>query len=209
VSHLAAMEVPAEKNHTPFGRSEMRKWLVSTVLAVALTATAQPRMTVRVYNMAQVPEGILKEALAAGDTILRQAGVASEWVTEAGASCEAATFTIRILRGGSRVPGEPNAFGAAMVTKNGDRINKADAFYGRVLEYSTSRRETAWLLANVMAHEICHLLLGGQHYSRGLMRASWDKQDMKVALVMPLKLDEAEKVSLRQAASQLNCQVLH
>jgi hypothetical protein len=206
---LAAIEVLADRIHTLLGRSDVKKRLTIAMLSVYLSGAAQPKVTVRVYNLAKVPDGILSEALSAGKAILAQAGIESEWATREVESCDPAVFTIRVLRGTSRVHGVPEAFGAALLTRYAEPPNRADAFYGSVLEYATTPRETAWLLANVMAHEVGHLLLGSKHSPRGLMRGSWDKEDIRAALVMPLKLEKSEAADLRAAAARLSCPVAH
>lgn len=187
----------------------MKKRLTIAILSVYLNGAAQPKVTVRVYNLAHVPDGILSEALSAGKAILAQAGIESEWSAREVESCEPATFTMRVLRGTSRVHGIPEAFGVAQFTRYADPPNRADAFYGSVLEYATTQRETAWLLANVMAHEVGHLLMGSKHSPRGIMRSSWDKEDIRAALVMPLKIEKTEAADLRAAAARLSCPATH
>lgn len=206
---LAAMEIPAPSRQTPHGRSDVQKRLLLDALVICFTSIAQPKFTVRVYDLAHVREPVLTHALEAGREVFRQAGVESAWVTTPSQSCETATFTVRIMRGRSRMPGAPDAWGVAWLTKNGDPPNRADVYFGDVREHAITESESAWLLANVMAHEVGHLLLGGQHSMAGLMNGHWSKEDTRRAMVIPLRFERNETARLLQAVARLSCPESH
>ena len=106
-----------------------------------------------------------------------------------------------------------DALGAATGTPE-DRGRMAYVFYNRVERISrtylnTARRramddvDTVIVLAHAMAHEVGHLLLPHGHSATGLMRASWDRQDLRLALRGRLKFSAEQAELIRGRLTQL------
>jgi hypothetical protein len=49
----------------------------------------------------------------------------------------------------------------------------------------------------VIAHELCHLLLGGKHSQQGVMRATWDSTDSTLMTLGALKFSPSEGARMR------------
>jgi hypothetical protein len=150
-------------------------------------------ITFRVYNYARVPCGILIAAKRGTTAIFRKAGVETEWIdcqlARAGPHMPACDkpFTdldliLRLLPSsmmGAFAPYE-DSFGMALAGE-GRSSTTAVIFYGQVPELArTGYADEKDILAAVMAHEIGHLLLGGTHSATGIMRAKWNREEVKL-----------------------------
>jgi hypothetical protein len=101
--------------------------------------------------------------------------------------------------GSSRVPagttphGPHNSGGAAFV------------FYDRVCFIALDHQEEIWeVLACAIAHEMGHLLLPAPaHSSTGIMRAQWDKDDMRHARFGALRFTASQSDVIRNKVSSL------
>jgi hypothetical protein len=58
------------------------------------------------------------------------------------------------------------------------------------------------LLGYVIAHELCHLLLGGKHSQQGVMRAAWDSSDLASMTRAALKFSPSEGARMRQVLQE-------
>ena len=168
--------------------------LVALALAGPARA-AEPRLTVGVCNYAKVPEQILRPAAAAAEDIFRKAGVDSEWILREAEPDRPVQLNVRVLHGRSRNVQAPDAFGAALVA--GTSSNLADVFYGLVEDRAFTGPDISMLLANVMAHEVGHLLLGAKHSPRGIMCGPWAREDLKMAIAGQLRFDLGQALRLR------------
>jgi hypothetical protein len=158
------------------------------------TASIEPRfqMTVRIYNYAGVTNGTLIRAEEEGTRIFQKAGVEVAWL-ECGVSplpegqipdCQpplgAIAVNMRVLpasmAGGFKASREEMGF--AVVSARAGSASDAWVFYQRVEDAAATEVASPFqILANAMAHEIGHLLLGPDHHSReGVMRACWDRE---------------------------------
>jgi len=171
-----------------------------------------PKITVTIYNYAQVPSGTLDEAEAVAARIFERANIESSWqehrVTAAGSTTIANTLrtrnevriTMHIIPRSMAVRLTPSqiCLGLSVVPGGNKRGDMAYVFYHRVEELARGRNlSAADSLGHAMAHEIGHLLLGANSHSpSGLMRARWDRSDMLRAATgwLIFTAEEAERL---------------
>jgi hypothetical protein len=169
-------------------------------LAVAPLALAQmpppptslgPEMSISVHNYADVPTTMLSAAEGQAREIYRRAGLETVWVNcspklekiepESCHFSDTTHLTLKI---------SPHAFNA-QVRDRADVLGTAYpddkgvgyfayVFYDRVQELAERQRLGQALLADVMAHEIGHLLLGSNSHSlSGIMCAHWNYDQVR------------------------------
>jgi hypothetical protein len=151
-------------------------------------------ITLRVYNYARIPRAILITAEGETTRIFRKTGVETAWIDCRVSTVEPRTpaceqpFTssdlfLRLLppHMARAVPSYADTFGITFAERN--RLGTdAIILCGRVMELA--RTEYLYeqdILAAVMAHEIGHLLLGGEHSPTGIMRAKWNRGELRMA----------------------------
>jgi hypothetical protein len=161
-----------------------------TLVSIMISA-AEPGLSVGVCNQANVSHDILISALSMAHRIFEDGGIKSEWIDLKQQPDLAVMLYLRILAGKSRNPDSPEAFGNAFVSKSGVRPTLADIYYGQVAEMAWTNTNTAKLLANVMAHEIGHLL-GLQHAKGGVMRGPWREIEFLMAMSEGLRFSTSE-----------------
>jgi hypothetical protein len=168
-------------------------------------------ITVRVYNYAQIPEGILRAAERETARIFSETGVETLWVEcrvsrtqPQSPACKqpfsSSDLVLRLLppHMAGAVPSYADTFGIALTGKDRPGTD-AIIFYGRVAELSRSESlYTQDTLPAVMAHEIGHLLLDGGHSPTGLMRAKWDREELKLAERRQLEFTPEQSVLIRK-----------
>jgi hypothetical protein len=169
-------------------------------LAVAPLASAQipppptalgPEMTISVHDYADVPSKLLSAAEEQAREIYHRAGLETVWLNcspklekiepESCHFSDTTHLTLKI---------SPHAFNAQVR----DRLDVlgtaypddkgvgyfAYVFYDRVQELAERQRLGHTLLADVMAHEIGHLLLGSNSHSlSGIMCAHWNYDQLR------------------------------
>ncbi len=168
------------------------------VMMLSLPGIAEEtRITIGVYTFAQVPAGVLSEAKVKATRIFQKAGIEAEWVdcpvTEAERekfpSCQAlvspSMFSINIITRSmsARYPRRHGELGFAALDDQTGYGSTAYVFFHRVEEEAWgTNSDVSVVLANAMAHELGHLLLGaGGHSRTGIMRGTWDRDDVKRA----------------------------
>jgi hypothetical protein len=155
------------------------------------------RITVRVYNYAEVSRGTLVRAEEEASRIIRDAGVGMTWldcptspaVAEKYPACEALLgamgVDLRILPQAMavRVPSGRERLGFALPSPKAGSASAAWVFYHRVEQLAESKDASqAQILGHAVAHEIGHLLLGpNRHSLTGLMRADWGPAELQRA----------------------------
>ena len=166
------------------------------------------RLTVSVYNDAEVPADVLKLAENEAYQIFRQAGIelyllncripaASE---EASRACREALFPehlhLRIVRKSLGLKGE--TMGISFQSDDGNGCY-ADLFYAPMERlHQTDGTDIPGLLGHVAAHEIGHLLLGANsHSTAGIMHARWTAEELASARVGGLGFSESESRRMR------------
>ncbi len=170
------------------------------------TGRAEPslKITVRVYDYAQVRPRTLVGAKREAGKILRKAGVEVVWLDCYGATVEEnpacrqslgpSDLVLRIVRptGAARAALRHNTCGLSVLPKNGGGGTYTTIFYDGLEEVANALRlPRTLILGHTAAHEIGHLLLGStRHSRRGLMRAvfrpkDWDRAGMGDLLFTP------------------------
>ncbi len=170
---------------------------VWTVAAVAGAAGSQEQViTVRVLDNVGLSGRLMRGATMEAQRILLRAGVATEWLL-CSPSETAEGQDPRCHSGHSRgdlsvgivsrsmegqFPISQWAMGVSVVSLEEHPSSNAYVFHSRVADFMKRIDcSDAFVLGDVIAHEIGHLLLGPAHASQGIMRASWDRQLMAKA----------------------------
>jgi hypothetical protein len=173
-----------------------------TLLAVPAFAFAQnlptisslsPEVSISVHDYAEVPAPLLAAAEGQAREVFRQAGLGTVWLNCSPklererlepSSCyfsDTTHLTLKI---------SPHAMNAqfrnridVLGTSYPDQKGAgyfAYVFYDRIQELAQRRRLGYALLADVMAHEIGHLLLGStSHSASGIMCAHWNYEELR------------------------------
>jgi hypothetical protein len=173
------------------------------------------KITLRVYNYAHIPDVLLSRAEEEATAIYRPAGVEAAWVDcpLSGAeldrfpACQQpmgrADFALRILSAAmtQRAPAGGDALGFALPCPEDATGCYAEVFYQRITEWASGAEISAYqLLSHAMAHEIGHLLLGPNSHSRnGIMRAQWNRDNLRVIARASLRFTPEQTERLRAA----------
>jgi hypothetical protein len=166
-------------------------------------SAADSALIIQVENDAHIPGRILSQAEVLTQQIFHDAGVQTRW-TGPGIenACRSAMLGVRILSSSSTLREAPDALGVAVVSDRPENSWLADIFYGAIAQRVVTRSETVVLLANVIAHEVGHLLLGPNHSAGQLMRGEWVNRGLNSpAKLSPLRFDRGEARQLLDAAS--------
>lgn len=161
------------------------------------------RVTISVYNDAQVAAAVLERAEYQASQVFRHAEIEVHWLNcrvpgvseEASRACREAVFPehlhLRIVRKSLGLKGE--AMGISFQADNGSGCY-ADLFYEPMERlHQSDGTDIASLLGHVAAHEIGHLLLGANSHSRaGIMHAHWTAEELAIARVGGLVFLEKE-----------------
>jgi hypothetical protein len=175
------------------GTCAVLTFLAVTPIAFAQNSPSIPDMTISVHDYADVPTVLLAAAEDQAREIFRHAGLETAWLNcspkleleklEPG-SCyfsDTTHLTLKI---------SPHAMNAQFRNRN-DVLGTAYpdekgagyfayVFYDRIQELAQRRRLGHALLADVMAHEIGHLLLGStSHSASGIMCAHWNYEQLR------------------------------
>ena len=170
-------------------------------LAGQAGAASRPSITVVAYDQAGVGADTLVRAKAETARIVAEAGVDVTWMDPAAVE-PVNTFAIRLLIR----PRAVGASGSVMGTALGDTHEtggSAFVFYDRVLRSAHERQQdVAGVLAYAMAHEMGHLLLPTlAHASSGIMRGSWDGDDLRHIANGSMQFTTAQQTAIRVKAS--------
>lgn len=161
------------------------------------------RLTVSVYNDAEVPADVVKIAENDASRIFGQAGIELYLLNcripavseEASRACREVVFPrhlhLRIVRKSLGLKGE--TLGISFQASDGSGCY-ADLFYEPMeLLHQSDGTDLASLLGHVAAHEIGHLLLGANsHSAAGIMHARWTAEELSTARVGGLVFSENE-----------------
>ena len=190
--------------------------LISTFLFAQVLLGGQPlvrdgekrdaprKMTLRIYDHANLDSGVMQRAQRQTERIFEQFGVETAWLhcptsPEQLASNRACAgrlqpndLVLKILPSemSKRFGFKRGIFGFALPTAVGTPGNNISLFFARVQDLAYYggvgrgyENAQAIILGHMMAHEIGHLLLGpDSHSSKGVMNFPWDKrvlQDME------------------------------
>lgn len=172
-----------------------------------------PRITIRLSNFARVPGGTLAGAKREVTRIFRDIGIEIAWMECTGASRgdtkKAACFeslrpTSLVIRIHPKFHDAGGTFrdstlGFALLSAEPGRSAYGSIFYDYVEELAKQGvASRAQILGHAIAHELGHLLLGRMgHSAHGLMRARWDRQDLRLATVERLVFSPEEVETIR------------
>jgi hypothetical protein len=159
--------------------------------ACASPAALDLTITVRVYNYTQAPPTILARAEREAGRIFGEAGLKVLWLDctpgystpipqdPCQEAIETADIRLRILLAPVRNM-QDSVFGFAIAPA------LASVYYESALgfaKYDQAEFEAPIVLGCAIAHEIGHLLLGSNRHSvSGIMRARWDRRDIREEL---------------------------
>jgi hypothetical protein len=163
------------------------------------------RIKARVYNMAKVRPAVLNAALIEASEIFQRVGVEIEWVD--GSSHQrlgASELYLRIIPRflpNTRCPFGSSHLGYAATSEEGGVL--ATIFFHRVEALAWG--DPSFALGSAIAHELGHLLLGngrgngGPHSASGLMRAHWQRDDLKrkTRETMQFRSEDADRLRAR------------
>jgi hypothetical protein len=157
-------------------------------------------LTIRVFNVAQVPAATLAAAEGDGSYIFRGAGISISWLdcTHAGnprcaVPFQPAELSLRII---AQMTGHSkDAVGAAFVAPEGGVY--ATIAYQPIKEMAARPDLVRQVLSRVMVHEIAHLL-GAAHAFEGNMRARWCVSDLAYTHGFSVTFSASQGAALRQ-----------
>lgn len=185
--------------------------LLETVALPAWANTGPTPLQIYVYNQADVPQKFLIPAEQRTGTILRLAGVRTQWLDcRAGTGSQSCTgllppdtLVLRIVHDSPTLNGD--AFGAAFLALDGSGTY-ANVFYDRLRGFERHWKiSPVTLLGHVMAHEIGHLLLGlDSHSNWGIMQAAWGEDQLTRAERGELFFSANESRILRQRRATMS-----
>jgi hypothetical protein len=156
-------------------------------------------LTIRVYNYARASQRTLALAENEAGEIIGATGVTAVWLDcpafpaeprpiseqverDCSGLASGATLILRILPRSTpaNTSFRETVFGFA------DGSVLASVFYGRIEHFAhevdRDATEIPAILADAMAHEIGHLLLGPSHSKTGIMCGQWDRNNLQRAL---------------------------
>jgi hypothetical protein len=167
------------------------KLLVAGLLAVLLAirpAVAQPagKILVCVAASDETPTLVLLRAEAISSRMFVTAGVAVAWHSKGTAACREAPQSGAVsleLVTNTPAAQHPDALAYAQPYQGFEIVVMLDR-----IERSVSRvSQVSGVLANVMTHEITHLLQGSaRHSETGVMKAHWDRKEFAEMTYRPL-----------------------
>lgn len=182
-------------------------------LTTGLVAQDQPpTLRIYVYNDAGVPEETLAHAERRTGDIFRQAGVQTTWY-----ACST-LGTIRYNCAGLLGPNTvalqivhdsrqmyDSIFGAAFLGAHG-MGQQADIYFDRIRSFSQEENLTlADITGYIVAHELGHLLLGlNAHSWIGIMKATWERNQLEKANKGELWFSRPEAKTIRQRLTQMS-----
>jgi len=171
------------------------------------------KITLRIYNYAQVAPAELSEAEKVASVIFRKAGIEPAWIDcplseedlDRFPACQQSLtpshFVLRLIN--QPLPNFSIAragdIGLALACREDDAGCSAYLSYKSVMNWA-GRADTSAdrILGHAMAHEIGHLVLGPVSHSRsGVMCADWDMDDLAVMARKLLYFTHQQAHSLR------------
>lgn len=164
-------------------------------------ARESTRITISVYNEAEVPPEVLEQAENVASHVFRLAGIEVHWLNcripsvseEASRACREAVFPehlhLRIVPKSLGLKGE--TMGISFQADDGSGCY-ADLFYEPMEQlHQSAGTDVPSLLGHVAAHEIGHLLLGANsHSTAGIMHARWTAEELASAKAGSLRFSE-------------------
>jgi hypothetical protein len=160
-----------------------------------------PVVTVTAYDQTSVPPQTMNRAKLTVTYICAAAGVQVIWMKPSATQSVTAAFAIRLLIRPQAVNGSRLLMGMTLGDTH-DTGGLAFVFYDRVLQSAHEReQDVARLLAYAMLHEMGHLLLPPPaHTSSGIMRATWNDDDLRQITDGSMQFTTAQQSAIRAKA---------
>jgi hypothetical protein len=158
-------------------------------VAVCANAAEAMRFSVKLYNEAEAPAGILAAAQTETVRIFRAAGIELSWTGDSHAP------SLHVANSSGDAPFLPVHGYASAVAKD----NQVVVCYDRVQRNATNNQvPVARLLGHVMAHELGHILLGDNSHARsGIMVPDLGTKELKLAQTGYLLFTKAQAEQMR------------
>jgi len=197
--------------------------LVAVVCPAALLAgeaEPTPTITILVYNNAPAPHDLLHAAEREAERIFSRAGVLVNWCDCSLGHADAASpgtcqegwgeinVALRILAPIDRrshlidyhYRQEPLGFAISP--------GLASVYYDYRARFDERTVGLPMILGGVIAHEVGHLLLGGQHSQQGIMQPELDSRQFSAAILRDLFFSEEESGDIRIEVRRRNASPL-
>ena len=170
----------------------------------------RPAIAALVFNYAAVPPDVMRAASEKVAVIYKSAGVDLVWIEPLGAdstdqgavATSTKTFTVRVLvRPTRRDRWEPSRTSVMGMALASDQLGGVlSIFHDQVVRVTRQYQQPLPdILAVAIAHEIGHVLLPPPaHSPTGIMRAAWEGDDIRHALVGRLEFTPAQADSVRR-----------
>jgi len=177
-------------------------------------ASPKARLTLRIYNYAEVASVELASSEKVAAAIFTSLGIETYWVdcptsqrnARAYPACDSEMGTtdlvLRILprRMAVKLHHSYDSLGFAQTCPESEPACELNVFYHRIDELATKGYRADRVLGYVMAHEIAHVLIGPRHSDEGIMRAEWSASDLqRISLGLSLDFSSDQCSKLRQA----------
>jgi hypothetical protein len=173
-------------------------WLVVTMEALSVAVWAETagvsalEVKVSVFNDAQIDDGRLTKAESVASELFAHAGIQIDWMNcgnptetdEERTGCSEAAFPkhlqVRVRRQSLNL--KESTLGLSYLGEGGIGCH-ADVFYAGIAPIAQEAHlSPEIILGLVFAHELGHLLLGtNSHSASGIMRATWQRQELSAA----------------------------
>jgi hypothetical protein len=189
------------------GEAVNRANLAMAGLFYAGLAHAETDISVRVCNSVHIPEKILEQGKAEARFVLWTGGLDVTWL-----DCSTPTMPLALgptdfilglvafrLPGGDRA--DQRTMGSAVIS-NRERQTFVSVDYDSICKTAGDHGvewQTYQILGYSIAHELGHLLLGGGHPRRGVMRATWGSPDLLLMSRREVKFTSQERDRIQQA----------
>jgi len=172
-------------------------------MLAGLSQAAEGALTIRVFDYINVPQGLEKASGAARELFAR-ADIGTEWricrANSREGACEEITpkqILVKIVQRPWPNYHKRGAYGA--VIRDGDVNVAAYIFYERLAEDAeVLHLSPEVLLANVMAHEVGHMM-GLEHTSDGLMSRQFGRMELRRAAQGALSFSAVDERRLQAA----------
>jgi len=183
----------------------------STLLVVGLVwgglAFAENGISVRVCNSVHIPDKILDQSKAEASFVLKTGGLTVTWL-----DCSTETMEqelgprdfvlclVAFRLSGADHPGR-RTMGSTSIANRMEQ-NSVFVHYDLITRTASDHGaecQVYQILGYSIAHELGHLLLGGEHTRRGVMRAVWGSADLLLMSKREIKFTPEERERVLQA----------
>jgi hypothetical protein len=177
-------------------------------------ASPKSRLTLRVYNYAQIGSAELATSEKVAGGIFASLGIEMDWVdcpaskrkTQADPACDSemgtADLVLRILprHMAAKLRHSYDSLGFAQTCPESEPACELNVFYHRIDELAAKGYRADRILGYVIAHEVAHVLIGPAHSEEGIMRGEWASHDLQhISLGLSLDFSSDQCGKLRQA----------